>query len=352
MRAVIIGCGPSGPLSGGCHSISYAHARAMRQMSADIQLVAAASRKEKNIADFVAEFPGIQGYQDYRVMLAQEHPEFVSVCAFPPDRETMVQAALDAGAKWIWVEKPFAVSAGAARRMLKAAEAQGARLFVNFQRRFGLPFQWVKEAVANGRIGKLIGAQVTQPGNELINFGPHLIDAALNIMDVPFTRQPIRVLGAVEWSEGTYQGVPVEAQIAGTVHFTDGTRMVIEAGKQTAERVPVIRFDGEQGFAELRLSALDGEKGIARGRFIGESEVTVLEADENFHHGATEPNLYVDRALKDILAAVATQGPSPIDAATVLPGLDILLALYASNRQQKMLPLPLEEEETPFAARP
>ena len=198
MRAVIIGCGPSGPLRGGCHSISYAHARAMHHAGDAIQLVAAASRNEKNIADFVAEFPGVQGYQDYRVMLEKERPEFVSICAFPPDRETMVNAALDAGAKWIWVEKPFAVCAGAARRMLKASEAHGARLFVNFQRRFGLPFQWVKEAVANGRIGKLIGAQVTQPGNKLIDFGPHLIDAVLNIMDAPFTRQPVSVLGAVE----------------------------------------------------------------------------------------------------------------------------------------------------------
>lgn len=350
MRAAIIGCGPFGPLRGGCHSISYAHARAMRQIGEGFQLVAAASRNEKNVADFVAEFPGVQGYQDYLVMLEKERPEFVSVCAFPPDREKMVAAALEAGAKAIWVEKPFAVSAGAARRMLKAAEAKGARLFVNFQRRFGLPFQWVKEAVANGRIGKLIGAQVTQPGNKLIDFGPHLIDAVLNVMDVPFARQPVRVLGAVEWSEDLYQGVPVEAQVAGTVHFNDGTRLIVEAGKQVAQQVPVIRFDGEQGFAELRLSALEGEKGVARGRFIGEPEVTVLEATENFHHGDIDKNLYVDRALKDILHALATQGPSQIDASTVLPGLDILLGLYASARQQKMVTLPLEEEETPFAA--
>lgn len=348
MRAAIIGCGPSGPTRGGAHSISYAHARAMIHAGGEIQLVAAASRNEKNVADFVAEFPGVQGYQDYLVMLAKERPEFVSVCAFPPDRETMVLAALDAGAKWIWVEKPFAVSAGAARRMLNAAEAHGARLFVNFQRRFGLPFQWVKEAVAQGRIGKLIGAQVTQPGNKLIDFGPHLIDAALNIMNAPSTRQPVSVLGGVEWSDDLYQGVPVEAQIVGTVHFTDGTRLVVEAGKQAAKSAPILRFDGEQGFVELRLSALDGEKGIARGRFIGEPDVTVLETEENFHHGATDTNLYVDRALKAILHAIAAQEASPLDAAALLPGLEILLALYASARQQKMLSLPLVEEEMPF----
>ena len=39
---------------------------------------------------------------------------------------------------------------------------------------------------------------------------------------------------------------------------------------------------------------------------------------------------------------------SRIDATTVLPGLEILLALYVSARQQKMLVIPLVEEETPF----
>ena len=350
MRAAIIGCGPTGPSRGGGHSISYAHGWAMRNMGdpCAIQLVAAASRSEKNLQDFTAEFPGIQGYQDYRAMLTKERPDFVSICAFPPDREAMVQAALEAGAKAIWVEKPFAISMGAAQRMLQAAQAHGARLFVNFQRRYGKPFEWVKEAVASGRIGNLIGAQVTQPGNQLINFGPHLIDAAFNIMNVPGERQPIRVLAAVEWSETLYQGVATEEQLAGTVHFNDGTRMAIEAGAQTCKRAPILRFDGEYGFAELLLSPLTGEAGIARGQFRGESSVSVLETDENFHHGSVDKNLYVDRALRDILGTIANGGPCRLDAATVLPGLEILLGLFESSRQRKMLDLPLTQPESPF----
>ncbi len=348
MRAAIIGCGPFSPQRGGVHSISYAHARAIREAGKGIKLVAAASRSEKNIQDFIGEFPGIRGYQDYPAMLSEERPEFVSICAFPPDREAMVLAALEAGAKAIWVEKPFAISMGAAQRMLQAAEASAARLFVNFQRRYGKPFEWVKEEIGNGRIGNLIGAQVNQPGNELINFGPHLIDAALNVLNVPLDRQPVRVLGAVEWTDSIYQGVPVESQIVGTVHFSDGVRLILEAGKNQAARVPVIRFDGEQGFAELRLSPVGGDPGIARGRFKGKAEVTILECEENFHHGTADTNLYVDRALKDILQAVETGQPCRLDASTVLPGLEILLGLYESSRCEKMLPLPLAQQESPF----
>ena len=351
MRAAIIGCGPTGPKRGGCHSISYAHARAIRAAGQGIELVAAASRSEQNTADFIAEFPSLRGYQDYRKMLAEERPEFVSICAFPPDREAMVSAALEAGAKVLWIEKPFATSMGAAHRMIQAAEAHGARLFVNFQRRFGLPFEWVKKAVGEGRIGNLIGVQISQPGNQIIDFGPHLIDAALNVMNVPFDRQPVRAFGAVEWADSLYQGVAVESQIAGTVHFSDGTRIVVEAGKLQPARVPIIRFDGEHGFVELRLSPLDGEPGMARGCFKGSPEIAVLDTEENFHHGATDTNLYVDRAAKDILHAVKTGEPSRLDASAVLPGLEILLALFESANQRKMLTLPLDSQETPFAAR-
>jgi len=124
--------------------------------------------------------------------------------------------------------------------------------------------------------------------------------------------------------------------------------MVIKAGTHQAGRVPVIRFDGEQGFAELRLSPLDSERGIARGYFKGSLEV--LETDENFHHGTADKNLYVDRALKDILHAVKTGGPSRLDASTVLPGLEILLALFESSNRKRMLGIPLKQQGTPFVS--
>ena len=349
MRAVIIGCGPSDAARGGAHSISYAHGWGMQHVgdANAIQLVAAASRSEKNVQDFVAEFPGIHGYTDYREMLTKERPEFVSICAFPPDRVAMVEAALEAGAKAILVEKPFAVSLKDAQRMIQAAKTHGARLFVHFQRRYGKPFEWVKTAVAEGKIGRLIGAQIVQPGPQLINFGPHLIDAVLNIMNAPTARQPVSAFAAVQG--GTpYQGVPAEEQLIGLIRFSDGTRLTVESGNTAIEQVPILRFDGEEGFAELRLMPVAGEGGIARGRFRGEVNISVLETEENFHHGAVDRNLYVDRAFRDIVNAVKSGAPCQLDAEAVLPGLEVLLALFESARQQKTVALPLAQQDTPF----
>jgi len=345
MKAALIGCGPGGPGRGGAHSISYLHARAMRHAGPEsIELAAAASRSERNLREFAAEFPGVRGYRDYREMLAAERPEFVALCAFPPDREEMVLASLDAGARAILVEKPFALSMDAACRMLDAAAARGARLFVNFQRRFGKPFEWVREAVGSGRIGTLTGVQVCQPGNKLIDFGPHLVDTALDVIGACGEDRPVRALAAVEWGGGEYQGVPVEAQMAGTVHFASGLRLTVEAGRLHPGRPPILRFDGEHGFAELRLTPLAGEPGIARGLFRGEREVAFCAGDENFHHGPVDTNLYADRAYAEILRALRTGSPSRLDAPAVLPGLEILLALFESARRGRTVSFPLAPE--------
>jgi len=232
--------------------------------------------------------------------------------------------------------------------MIEAAKAHQARLFVHFQRRYGKPFEWVKDVVSNGRIGRLIGAQIVQPGQHLINFGPHLIDAALNVMDSPAKRHPVSVLAGLEASNEPCQGVPAEAQLIGRVRFNDGTRLVVESGNTAIEQVPILRFDGEEGFAELRLIPVGNEEGIARGRFQGDTKVSVLETEENFHHGKIDRNLYIDRAFRDILHAIQSGTPCQLDAEAVLPGLEVLLALFESVRQHKAIALPLAQQESPF----
>lgn len=348
MRAAIIGCGRGGPGRGGAHSIGYAHARAMVRPENEIQLAGVSSLTEKELATFCEEYGSARGYLDYREMLASEKPELVSICAFPPDRENMVMAALDADVKLIWVEKPFALSLGAAQRMIEAAEKKGARLFVNFQRRYGKPFEWVKEAVQAGRIGTLYGAQIVQPNVPLIDFGPHLLDAVVDVLEIPARRQVVKVLGAAAPSDKFYQGVPIESQFVGTAHLSDGTRIVVESGIHHAARAPIIRYDGDQGFAEMLISAPEGEKSVVRGRFKGEAGLSVLNVEENFHHGAVDANLYMDRALADMLQAFRTGAPSRLDARAVLPGLEILLSLFDSARRGEAVDFPPARHDSPF----
>ena len=339
LRAVIIGCGPGGAGRAGCHSIGYAHALSMRRSGGRVVLAAAANRTPLNSQNFVAEFPGTTMYADYRQMLAKESPDLVSVCAFPSDREEMVMAALDAGAKIIWAEKPFALSGASARRMIAAAESRGARIFVNYQRRYGAPFEAAYQAIQEGRIGRLRSVHVVHPGTGFINFGPHLLDVVTGWLA---PRTPAHAFAAIQWSATEkYQGVPIEDQLLGTVHWSDGTRLTVESGAKVASRASILRADGDRGFLELVLSPETGEPGCLRGVSMDSGVISCPVTDENFHHGTVETNLYFDRLLIDVVRANETKSASRVDAGQALAGIDILEAFEVSARKGRVVSWPL-----------
>ncbi|MBU4210985.1 MAG: Gfo/Idh/MocA family oxidoreductase [Verrucomicrobia bacterium] len=345
LRCVIIGCGPGTSGKGGSHSFAYAHGWAM-QATPGVALVAAASRKPENVAAFTAEFAGCKGYQDYRLMLQETRPDMVSICAFPPDREAMVLAALEAGAKGVWIEKPFAMSLGVAKKLMAVAEKSGARLFVNHQRRYGKPFEWWRDAAQSGKIGDVLEVSMFQPGRCLMNFGTHLVDAAL------FCLGPQRlaecVLGAVDRSViGNYQGTKVEAHVLGTVHFNDGTRLTVETGGAGCKKMPVLRVNGSDGFAELQLSPAPGAGSIFRARYAGEAGIASPATNEHFHH-SEDPALYVKRALADIIHALQTGVPTRIDVGEAYRGLEIIMGIYESARLGRLLIFPITQDAFPL----
>jgi len=338
LKAAIVGCGPCNATRGGNNSIGYAHARAIRRLPG-VELTAAASRNPKNVADFQAEFAGVKGYTEYQEMLHKEKPEWVSICAFPPDREAMAMAALEAGCRILWIEKPFTVSIGAARRILAAATARNCRVYVNHQRRYGLCFEWFKERVTGLKFGPVRRVSLQHPGKGFINFGPHLVDAALLALE---NRQPVAVQAAVDWSvEGLYQGIRTETNIVGTVWFDDKSRLSIESGDKFNQ--PCLQAVCENGVVELYLSPYDATGSICRAFGAGQSQESPLFG-EHFHHNDTDRNLFYDRAAADILQCFQSGHPSRIDASHALTGLEVILGLYESARQGRRIGLPLGDD--------
>ena len=336
LRAAIIGCGPCNPTRGGNNSIGYAHARAFRNLSG-VDLVAAASRNPQNVSDFCGEFSGVSGFTDYREMLEREKPDWVSICAFPSDREEMALAALDAGCRILWVEKPFAVAMGAARRILAAA-GNTCRVFVNHQRRFGRCFEWFRQQLEEKQLGPVMQLNLQHPGSGFINFGPHLVDAALFALG---DRKPQAVQGAVDWSEGgIYQGIKTETSLFGNAWFDDGTRLVIESGKRF--RQPCLQAVCDRGIVELHLSPYDASGSICRAAGEGISQQAPVFG-EHFHHGDSDHNLFYDRAAADILRSTLSGEPSRIDAVHACAGLEIILGLYESAKSGRRIELPLPD---------
>ncbi len=344
IRCTVIGCGSSAPGKGGAHSIGYAHGWAIGRVDG-LKLVAAADIVKQNVDDFCVEFADCAAYTDYRAMLEREKPDLVTVSAYPPFREEMVMAAVAAGAKGVVIEKPMAMGPGAARRMQAAAAKTGCRLFVHHQRRYGKPFEWWRDAVAGKEIGDLEGIDIAQPFGTFMDFGPHLVDAALFALGTE--RTAVRAIGTTDLTEaGDYQGTRVETQLLASVHFDDGVRLTIEVGKRTCDRLPVLRANGTRGFAELRLQPMPGEGCVFRKVCAG-SEVTSPVTNEHFHH-SEDGTLYVHRAYEDIHRALTTGAATRIDASEALRGLELIVAAYESARLGRMLDFPVLQEQFPL----
>ena len=87
------------------------------------------------------------------------HPEvdFVDVCTLPNFRLQAVEACAAAG-KHIVVQKPMATDLSVAREMIEVARKGGILLGVVSQHRFDESTQFLKKAIDDGRLGKILQA--------------------------------------------------------------------------------------------------------------------------------------------------------------------------------------------------
>lgn len=329
-----VGIGRHTDARGGASAIAYAHAEAIRRNAGDFRLVACVSRTRANLDDFVREHPS-RAYTDLREMFAAEKLDGCTISTWAPDRERHVLAAIEAGVPNILVEKPLALDMESADRMKAAADRAGARLFVNFQRRYGKPFDLAREAVASGRLGAVVSVDLAQPCPNALDFGPHFVNAALYVLGSPAAKSVLAGadgLGTVSW-----HGAMVESGMSATVYLEGGVRLDFSACSENSWDAPVIRVNGTRGFCELWTNRPEGGRGVFRLVTPEGEENPAL--DENFHHGDEDRFLYFERCYRDIAQAVRTGGPSRVDFADGYATQRILLAMYESARKGALVAL-------------
>jgi predicted dehydrogenase len=259
-------------------------------------------------------------------MLTTERPDWVSVCAFPPDREAMCLAALEAGAKILLIEKPFTVTAAAMSSILSAAKSHGARVFVNHQRRYGKWFEWFREQIQTETCGTLHALTLYHGGSAFINFGPHLMDAAQFALD---PRTPISVQAAVDWTDaGDYQGVRTERSILADILFTDDVHLTLHSGPTAGKGQPCLRAACSRGLVELHFGPFGATRAI--GHTVSEKESSPDFGTEHFHHNDAEPNIFYDRAVADIWQCFHDRKPCRLDVGHAVLVTNIILGIYDS----------------------
>jgi predicted dehydrogenase len=103
------------------------------------------------------DLSGIKTYRDHRELLADPDIDLVDVCLPTDQHEGITLEALAAG-KHVLVEKPIAIELAAADRMVAAARQHKRLLMVAQVLPLFPEFRWLRETVAGGEYGKLLGA--------------------------------------------------------------------------------------------------------------------------------------------------------------------------------------------------
>jgi predicted dehydrogenase len=122
-------------------------------------------------------------FADWRAMLAAAKPDVVAICMRHIDcHAEMAIAAAEAGARGIFMEKPFVPTPAEADAVIAACEKSGTKLQLAYVNRHAATFATVRDLVEQGRIGRLLELRARGKedhrggGEDLWVLGSHLLD--------------------------------------------------------------------------------------------------------------------------------------------------------------------------------
>lgn len=223
----------------GTGHISRVHARAAQSV-AGVELAAVVNHRPESMARFAAQF-GI-GRQYARVGDLLHAGDIDALVVSTPNYLHAPQSltALEAGLH-VLVEKPMALNAAEAERMLRASERSGARLMVGHCWRFDEEVNWIKARIDAGALGKILrtkgyGVHVnwgpggwfvkarTAGGGALADMGIHAIDVARYLLGDP---QPRSVYARIATDYTDY-----DVDDSGTIwiNWDNGASSIVESG--------------------------------------------------------------------------------------------------------------------------
>ncbi len=202
VRIGIIGCGG---IANGKHMPVLSRIEAV-EMVAFCDLIE--ERALKAAAQYGTEDAKV--FTDYRELL-KEDLDVVHVLTPNRQHSFITVDALEAG-KHVMCEKPMAINAAEAKKMVDAAKRTGRKLTIGYQNRFRPDSAYLKKMVEHGELGEIYYARAqavrrravptwgvfldeeNQGGGPLIDIGTHALDLTLWEMD---NYDPVMVVGSV-----------------------------------------------------------------------------------------------------------------------------------------------------------
>jgi len=279
-----------------------------------------------------AQVLGAAYVSDYRRVLDREDVSVVSLMCHPSRAADLAEEIAGAG-KHIVRDKPMCVTAAQADRIVHAVADAGVQMLVTHQERYLPSLASAREAVHQGRIGRLlvadfIYAQGNGPlagftatpafrqafgGGDVRTFGVYAIDYLLWLVDAPVA-SVFAQAGAMFYDDYAASGIEDFGQIA--MRFEDGVVAHVVTGRTTTPGGPPQQLD---------LTGTEGS--LCVDRLV---PAIAVRGDTPGEETYAEPTSLV--MVRDFVDRLLAGQPSPIPPSAAARGIRVLDAAEASAR--------------------
>ena len=342
----------------GCGRISVNHIAAAKANG--LEFTALADINPAAMDDKAARFPleGVRHYTDYREMLERERPELAAIATESGKHAAIALDCLDSGCNVI-IEKPIALSLSDADKIIAKARQTGLKVCTNHQNRFNKSIRKIREALEQGRFGRLFYGTAhirwnrqrdyysaaswrgtwEQDGGALMNQCIHNIDllrwmmggeveSVTGITDRlahPYIDCEDLGLAVVKFTNGAYGLIEGTTDIypknLEETLYLFGERGTVKAGGQSVNKIEEWRFaDGQDNPEEVIASFSENPPNI---------------------YGFGHTPLYAD-----VIDAIRTGRDPLVNAEAGKNALELVLGIYKSAYEGVTVKFPLKECST------
>ncbi|WP_417745301.1 Gfo/Idh/MocA family protein [Rosistilla oblonga] len=172
------------------------------QQIPETEIVAVADANEVGLARQLSKLKIDHGFRDYQQMLRQVQPEFVAICSRHADQHhAMALAAIEAGARGLYIEKPICRTPAEADALLAACEKHDAKIAVAHRNRYHPALPQIDSLIADGRIGNLLELRGRGKGDhrggaeDLWVLGSHVLNLVDHFTGPPKTCSAVMLQG-------------------------------------------------------------------------------------------------------------------------------------------------------------
>ncbi|WP_441943351.1 Gfo/Idh/MocA family protein [Paenibacillus sp. 2TAB23] len=350
----------------GCGAIALEkHLPALAKLSDKVELVAFCGRHKETIRKAADEYaPQAALYTDYLDMVKDTNIDVIHICTPNVHHAPMAVAALEAG-KHVMCEKPMAINADEAKRMLDAAERTGKKLTIAYQNRFRKDALLLKDACVRGDLGEIYVAKAhavrrrgvptwgvfmdkdLQGGGPLIDIGTHALDLTLWLMDnyevesvTGVTHNKLREQNEANpfgpWEPEDFN---VEESAFAFIKMKNGATIYLEAAwalNTLDEREAMTTLSGTRGGAEMRRNALTNtDELVFNGEMFGNLVETKLQTAAGIAYISPEEETIADREIGQWIDAIMLDTDPVVMPKQAYMVTRILEAIYESAETGK-----------------